>query len=93
MSHCSGGHGPRKEFVQIPVAGSWVDARVVVRPSLVVVIATHPWGPLGGCIDDIHPTTVCRHMAQAGCSTARFDFRSGVGSGASSVEDVVTLDI
>eukprot|EP00930_Biecheleria_cincta_P031841 TRINITY_DN22090_c0_g1_i1.p1 TRINITY_DN22090_c0_g1~~TRINITY_DN22090_c0_g1_i1.p1 ORF type:complete len:307 (-),score=47.96 TRINITY_DN22090_c0_g1_i1:37-957(-) len=52
------------------------------------VIALHPWGPMGGSMDDPHPSTVCRLFGSAGCSTARFDFRRGIGSGATSVEDV-----
>uniref|UniRef100_A0A7S2K855 AB hydrolase-1 domain-containing protein n=1 Tax=Zooxanthella nutricula TaxID=1333877 RepID=A0A7S2K855_9DINO len=61
---------------------------VHVQESPVVVIALHPWGPLGGSMDDPHPTTVCRTLGKAGCSTVRFNFRSGVGSGEASVADV-----
>jgi len=77
--------------VEIPVGGSFVNARVAIRQSPVVVIATHPWGPLGGSMHDPHPTTACRVFGAAGCSTARFDFRSGIGSGQSSIDDVIAV--
>lgn len=82
---------PAERGVEIPVGGGGtsVAARVIVQPaSPVVVIALHPWGPMGGCMGDRHPVTVCRTMASAGCSTARFDFRSGLGWGGSSISDV-----
>eukprot|EP00928_Gymnodinium_smaydae_P088931 TRINITY_DN72966_c0_g1_i1.p1 TRINITY_DN72966_c0_g1~~TRINITY_DN72966_c0_g1_i1.p1 ORF type:complete len:264 (-),score=36.36 TRINITY_DN72966_c0_g1_i1:412-1203(-) len=79
----------RKEtLVSIPVGWAALTAQVLVQPSPVVVIATHPWGPLGGSMDDPHPVTVCRMMAEAGCSTARFNFRSGINRGPTSVADV-----
>mmetsp|Transcript_67839 Transcript_67839/g.201898 ORF Transcript_67839/g.201898 Transcript_67839/m.201898 type:complete len:237 (+) Transcript_67839:44-754(+) len=74
--------------IPVPVARSSVSALVTVQNSPVAVIATHPWGPLGGSMHDPHPTTVCRLMAEAGCSTARFNFRSGINFGGSSIEDV-----
>merc|ERR1740120_584167 len=77
-----------EELVQIPVQGSWLDAAVLVRRSPVVVIALHPWGPLGGSMDDPHPSIVCQTFAKAGCSTVRLNFRSGIGSGEGSVADV-----
>eukprot|EP00930_Biecheleria_cincta_P031842 TRINITY_DN22090_c0_g1_i3.p1 TRINITY_DN22090_c0_g1~~TRINITY_DN22090_c0_g1_i3.p1 ORF type:complete len:281 (-),score=47.00 TRINITY_DN22090_c0_g1_i3:37-879(-) len=78
----------QEERVRIPVGQSWLSAKVAVRQSPVAVIALHPWGPMGGSMDDPHPSTVCRLFGSAGCSTARFDFRRGIGSGATSVEDV-----
>jgi len=39
-------------------------------------------------MDDLHPSTACRIMAKAGCSAARFNFRSGIGRGAGSISDV-----
>mmetsp|Transcript_13039 Transcript_13039/g.29625 ORF Transcript_13039/g.29625 Transcript_13039/m.29625 type:complete len:232 (-) Transcript_13039:143-838(-) len=75
--------------VRIPVAASYVDALVLVQAaSPMVVIATHPWGPMGGSMHDPHPTTACRLLGAAGCSTARFNFRSGLGRGNASMEDV-----
>jgi len=79
----------QEQSVQIPVQGAYLDAAVLVQPSPVVVIALHPWGPLGGSMDDPHPTTVCRLFGSAGCSTVRLNFRSGVGSGEASVADVL----
>lgn len=80
--------GVPEEAVQIPVARTWLQAKVSVQASPVVVIALHPWGPLGGSMDDPHPVTVTHLFGKAGCSTARLDFRSGIGSGESSVADV-----
>ncbi|CAK0826589.1 unnamed protein product [Prorocentrum cordatum] len=81
--------GGREEAVRIPLPGGGeVCAKVVVQRSPVVVIATHPWGPLGGCMDDPHCRTVCGVMGEAGCSTARFNFRGGLGTGSSSIADV-----
>lgn len=66
-----------------------VSACVVVQPgSDTVVIATHPWGPMGGSMHDPHPATACRIFAQAGCSTARFNFRGGINRGWDSMDDV-----
>merc|ERR1719393_986484 len=42
---------------------------------------------MGGSMHDPHPQTTCRLFAQAGCSTVRFNFRSGINRGLSSVED------
>eukprot|EP00434_Breviolum_minutum_P013094 symbB.v1.2.011539.t2/scaffold778.1/size163404/22 len=44
--------------------------------------------PLGGNMADPHPRTVCHVFGEAGCTTVRFNFRSGIGSGNSSLEDV-----
>mmetsp|Transcript_19507 Transcript_19507/g.45379 ORF Transcript_19507/g.45379 Transcript_19507/m.45379 type:complete len:231 (-) Transcript_19507:93-785(-) len=78
-----------EERVRIPVGTGQVSALVTLQAaSPVVVIATHPWGPLGGSMHDPHPTTACRLLAAAGCSTCRFNFRSGIGRGNGSVEDV-----
>jgi len=77
--------------VRIPVQGSWINAMVCLRNSPVVVIALHPWGPIGGSMEDPHVQQVCRTFGSAGCSTVRFDFRSGIGSGSSSVEDVKSV--
>jgi len=76
-------------FHQIPVGSSSVDAQVhICLNSPIAVIATHPWGPLGGSMADPHPRTVCHVFGEAGCTTVRFNFRSGIGSGNSSLEDV-----
>lgn len=77
-----------EEHLTIPVGSSWVNAIVSVKMSPVVVIATHPWGPMGGSMYDPHPTTACRLMEEAGCSVARFNFRGGINRGSSSVMDV-----
>ena len=71
--------------VDIPIGGSsnsTVHARVIVSSnrSPVAVICLHPWGVMGGSLHDPHPATVCQIMAEAGCSTARLNFRSGIGS-------------
>lgn len=70
------------------MGSSCVDACVLVQDSPIVVIATHPWGPMGGNMNDRHPSTALDIMSRAGCSTARFNFRSGIGRGSGSVEDV-----
>merc|ERR1719265_2170034 len=80
--------GMYEQAVSIPVGRSWVNARVNVQQSPVVVIATHPWGPMGGSMHDPHPVTVCQFFGEAGCSTARFNFRGGINRGMSSVQDV-----
>ena len=81
-------HCEAKEEHHIDVGNSYVDALVTVAQSPVAVIALHPWGPMGGSMGDPHPHTVVRLFGRAGCSTARFNFRSGLGFGNSSVEDV-----
>ncbi|CAK9098884.1 unnamed protein product [Durusdinium trenchii] len=76
-------------FHRIPVAGTTIEAQIHISlQSPIAVIATHPWGPLGGSMADPHPRTVCHTFGNAGCSTVRFNFRSGIGSGSGSVEDV-----
>lgn len=75
-------------MARIPVEGTWLQAAVCAQSSPVVVIALHPWGPMGGSMYDPHPATATRAMGQAGCSTVRLNFRSGIGSGESSVADV-----
>ena len=78
-----------EDRVQIPVGGSYINACVCTNPaSNVVVIATHPWGVMGGSMYDPHPVTVCKLFRQAGYSTCRFNFRSGLGRGWGSIEDV-----
>ena len=80
--------------VRIPIAGTstTLSAKVVRNASSpVLVIATHPWGPLGGSLHDPHPATACQLFARAGCNTVRFDFRSGIGRGASSIADTVAV--
>lgn len=78
--------------VRIPVPGllfqGAIDARVLLTGSAVAVIACHPWGPLGGSMHDIVVGQVVSTFAAAGCSTARFNFRSGIGRGWQSTDDV-----
>ena len=52
------------------------------------VIALHPWGPLGGSMDDPHVVTVTRLFGSQGCATARVAFRTGFSCGASPLLDV-----
>ena len=78
----------KEQDVDIPVGWSSISALVAVRQSPVVVIALHPWGPMGGSMYDPHPHTVCALMGKSGCSTVRFNFRSGLGFGGGSIEDV-----
>lgn len=88
--------GPRKvlamrgqeETARIPVEGTYLNALVNAQQGPVVVIALHPWGPMGGSMYDPHPARVCQAMGQAGLSTVRLNFRSGIGSGEGSVADV-----
>lgn len=65
-----------------------IDARVFVAGSAIALIAAHPWGPLGGSMDDIVVQQCVSTFAAAGCTTARFNFRSGIGRGWGSMEDV-----
>jgi hypothetical protein len=59
------------------------------RGTSLAVVVCHPWGPLGGSLWDVVVEEVVELFgAQAGLTTLRFNFRSGVGSGASSAEDV-----
>ena len=63
-------------------------ARAVLRPprngGRVGVVCLHPWGPLGGSLDDPHVVLVARMFGEAGCATARVQFRSGIGWGGGS---------
>eukprot|EP00929_Paragymnodinium_shiwhaense_P055540 TRINITY_DN27823_c0_g1_i1.p1 TRINITY_DN27823_c0_g1~~TRINITY_DN27823_c0_g1_i1.p1 ORF type:complete len:243 (+),score=55.18 TRINITY_DN27823_c0_g1_i1:112-840(+) len=82
----------REEPMCLPVGNNQeVQAMVAVAQSPVVVIALHPWGPLGGSLNDPHPATVCRLFGKAGCSTVRFNFRSGIGTGNANVADVIAV--
>ena len=70
---------------------SHVDARVKIGPAKVGVIVCHPWGPLGGSMHDHVVMTAWKIFADAGCTTARFNFRSGLGCGGGSVDDIVAV--
>eukprot|EP00930_Biecheleria_cincta_P059610 TRINITY_DN45318_c0_g1_i1.p1 TRINITY_DN45318_c0_g1~~TRINITY_DN45318_c0_g1_i1.p1 ORF type:complete len:388 (-),score=53.38 TRINITY_DN45318_c0_g1_i1:18-1181(-) len=84
---------PQEQSMMIPSYGSFVQAMVCIQQSPVVAIMTHPWGPMGGSMWDPHPRTAAKIMAEAGCSTVRFDFGwgNGVGSGNASIEDVKSV--
>ena len=76
---------PEEVFARI---NGGVNARLLVQGSPVGVIVCHPWGPLGGSMHDPVVLAACRVFADAGCTTCRFDFRSGLGCGGSSADDV-----
>lgn len=84
-----------EEYVDIPVrAAGWgfrpnsVRALVALRRSSVAVIACHPWSLLGGSMRDAVVSRTTQLFGGAGVTTARFDFRSGLGRGWHSVDDV-----
>ena len=67
-------------------------ARCVVRGprgGVVGVVALHPWGPMGGSLDDPHVRAVTQFFGKGGCATCRVQFRSGFGRGEGSVADAV----
>jgi len=68
-----------------------ISARVFLQRSALAVVVAHPWGPLGGSMWDITVRQVVGTFASAGCTTARFNFRSGFGRGYQSIEDVVLV--
>ena len=56
-----------RERIPVDQGNSYVNAAVVVNPaSDMVVIATHPWGPMGGSFHDPHPGTVVKIFSEAG---------------------------
>ena len=79
---------PEEVFARI---NGGVNARLLVQGSPVGVIVCHPWGPLGGSMHDPVVRTACKLFADGGCTTARFDFRSGIGCGVSSADDVCAV--
>ncbi|KAJ1633205.1 Alpha/Beta hydrolase protein [Pavlovales sp. CCMP2436] len=59
------------------------------RGTRLAIVACHPWGPLGGSMWDVVVEEAVDLFGQsAQLTTLRFNFRSGVGSGASSADDV-----
>lgn len=59
------------------------------RGTQLAVVACHPWGPLGGSMWDVVVEEVIELFGQgAGLTTLRFNFRSGIGSGAGSADDL-----
>lgn len=55
------------------------------------VVCTHPWGPMGGSMDDHVVMQVIGWARKNGFATGRFNFRSGIGTGDGSVEDTVAV--
>ena len=68
-------------------------AQCLIRPNAgsgrVGVVSLHPWGPLGGSLDDPHVRAVTQFFGKGGCATCRVQFRSGFGRGEASVDDAV----
>lgn len=59
------------------------------RGTKLAVVACHPWGPLGGSMWDVVVEEVVELFGQnGGLTTLRFNFRSGIGSGAASADDI-----
>lgn len=59
------------------------------RGTRLAVVACHPWGPLGGSMWDIVVDEVVELFgSKGGLTTLRFNFRSGLGRGRGSVDDV-----
>ena len=48
-----------------------------------LAVVCHPWGKLGGCMDDGIVRTIARALAADGVGTCRFNFR-GVGASSGS---------
>ena len=69
-----------------------VGGMLMDRGTALAVIVCHPWGPLGGSMFDPNVQTLCNLLGGdgAGLTTLRFNFRTGLGTGASSVADVRT---
>ena len=91
MASYTGAGLPSERHVNIACPSGFtrtVAASVCVQSSLVAVIACHPWGLLGGSMHDIVVHQAVSVFKQAGCTTARFNFRSGLGRGWQSTEDV-----
>eukprot|EP01052_Picozoa_sp_SAG31_P022919 SAG31_NODE_1850_length_7082_cov_7.264786_2_plen_106_part_00 len=74
--------GENTVHIEVGSSRNTVHARIRVSSidSPVVVIALHPWSVMGGSLHDPHPSTVCELMGAAGFSTARLNFRSGIGT-------------
>ena len=56
--------------------------------SNLAVVCCHPWGPLGGSMHDPVVAAALYPFSKAGHTTCRFNFRSGIGTGKGSMEDV-----
>lgn len=80
--------------VRIPVAGGpcrarWCDGLLADRSSSVAVLVCHPWGPLGGSMNDLNVVALCDTLGRrGGLTTLRFNFRSGLGRGHAAADDV-----
>jgi alpha/beta superfamily hydrolase len=68
--------------------GSTVHGRLADRATRLAVIVCHPWGPLGGSMHDPTVVSIVSLMTEAGLTTLRFSFRSGIGRGHSSAADL-----
>ena len=60
--------------------GASLEAAITPPPasSVKLAVVCHPWGKLGGCMDDGVVRTVSRALALGGIGVCRFNFR-GVG--------------
>lgn len=60
------------------------------RSTGLAAVVCHPWGPLGGCLNDVCVSTVVSMLGGVGLTTLRLNFRSGsgIGRGHAPAEDV-----
>lgn len=59
------------------------------RSTSVAAIVCHPWGPLGGSYSDINVVGLVDLLGRVGgLTTLRFNFRTGLGRGQASADDV-----
>ena len=60
------------------------------RSTGLAAVVCHPWGPLGGCLNDVCVSTVVSMLGGVGLTTLRLNFRpgSGIGRGHAPAQDV-----
>ena len=65
-----------------------VDGLLADRSTGLAAVVCHPWGPLGGALNDVCVSTVVSMLGEVGLTTLRLNFRSGIGRGHGAAEDV-----
>jgi len=84
-----------EDQVQFPPAGGssccgCCTGLLANKHTQLAAVVCHPWGPLGGTMHDPNVGVVAGFLrGEAGITTLRLNFRSGVGRGHSSAADVM----
>jgi alpha/beta superfamily hydrolase len=68
--------------------GATCNGLLADRSTQLAAVVCHPWGPLGGSLRDVCVSKVVAMLSDAGITTLRFDFRTGIGRGHAAADDV-----